>query len=602
MSVTLLPNTPLYQGSAVTASGIPGLLPVAIGGHPYLIELSEYRRGVVDQLREASDQSREPGEQSFNTQGLWRRSQSDFSLGAGQTFFDNENSTRRRFRSSKGVNPWVEDVLTLHNDTAVRVVSVATNQRVLAAGVRLHHVSALGVSFSTDGVAFTAMTGLAGTAVNDLVTDGVNLWVADGTNVKTGSTGSAAFAAGWAFNAKYLAYVNGRLLAVDNTTLVELQAGGVVSASLKTLLGGQLWRGITGSPTFIYAWTLTGNRSEVYKIGVNEATGALTAPIIANGGWPEGETILSMGFYGGAMIIGTSRGIRIGTIEANGGLTWGPVIEVGPVTAFEGQGEFVWFSWTNHDGSSTGLGRLDLSAFTAELVPAYASDLMTTGSGEVTSVETFLSKRYFTATGIGLVAETSTPVATGDIFSGWIRYGNFERKIVSSIDVRTTPLAGTVGIHVHAEDGTHVDVATFSDINTLGPLLPFSVMGANGESIEVHISLNRVSGVGPSLRRWTMRAIATPPVVEEILVPIVMADTVVNDVGEGQKIHYNPLDEYTYLLGLVNSKAAVRYQEGSQSFNVYVTKVEIIGRKWSRKYKFFEGIYAVRLLTIQSTG
>ena len=92
-----------------TSPLVPGRLPVAVEDHAYMIEPSGYRRETVQVLRQQADQSSEPGEQSLNPQGLWRRSQESWHHGAGQEFLDGRQgdgaTDSQRYRASKGIVP-----------------------------------------------------------------------------------------------------------------------------------------------------------------------------------------------------------------------------------------------------------------------------------------------------------------------------------------------------------------------------------------------------------------------------------------------------------------------------------------------------------------
>ena len=87
-------------------------LPVTIDGRSYLIETEGYSRTTVPTLREQRDTSGEAGEQRLNTQ-FWVRSQTDWSYGAGQEYFDNDDSDRRRFFASSGIDPWTKGQVSL---------------------------------------------------------------------------------------------------------------------------------------------------------------------------------------------------------------------------------------------------------------------------------------------------------------------------------------------------------------------------------------------------------------------------------------------------------------------------------------------------------
>ena len=71
-------------------------LPVELDGVAYLVDTRQYSRTTVPALREQRDTSKEPGENTLDTTGAWVRSQTDWSLGAGQEHFDLDDSDRRR--------------------------------------------------------------------------------------------------------------------------------------------------------------------------------------------------------------------------------------------------------------------------------------------------------------------------------------------------------------------------------------------------------------------------------------------------------------------------------------------------------------------------
>ena len=88
-------------------------LPVQLDGTAFLVDTREYSRTTVPALREQRDNSAEAGENALDTSGAWTRSQTDWSYGAGQTHFDLDDSDRRRFASSTGIDPWTKGEITL---------------------------------------------------------------------------------------------------------------------------------------------------------------------------------------------------------------------------------------------------------------------------------------------------------------------------------------------------------------------------------------------------------------------------------------------------------------------------------------------------------
>jgi hypothetical protein len=99
----------------------------------------------------------------------------------------------------------------------------------------------------------------------------------------------------------------------------------------------------------------------------------------------------------------------VATADSDGNLVSGPLINTGTsVTSFSGNDRFVWFNWTNFDATSTGLGRLDLGVFISSNQPAYASDLMVTAQGTVSSVNTINGRPVFVVIGSGIYVEHAT--------------------------------------------------------------------------------------------------------------------------------------------------------------------------------------------------
>ena len=88
-------------------------LPVELNGVSYAVDTSNYRRTTIPVARQQRDNSREPGENTLDTTGAWVRSQTDWSYGAGQLYVDNEDSDRRRFYSSDGIDIWTKGQITL---------------------------------------------------------------------------------------------------------------------------------------------------------------------------------------------------------------------------------------------------------------------------------------------------------------------------------------------------------------------------------------------------------------------------------------------------------------------------------------------------------
>ena len=108
---------------------VPDIFPVAIDGRPFLIDqkANTFTRGFEPRVRDSVDQSTTPGEAAINPQGLWRRGESSWHLGAGQKYADTANAEDYRFSTSQGINPWTKGELSLLKDVSKKLTSSNTN-------------------------------------------------------------------------------------------------------------------------------------------------------------------------------------------------------------------------------------------------------------------------------------------------------------------------------------------------------------------------------------------------------------------------------------------------------------------------------------------
>ena len=115
---------PVYPPPSPPVVPPAGVYDVSIAGHAYPIDtdLDFYRRQAfkhtsIPAQRDSLNFDNSSGENVVNTAGLWRRSGQNWNMGSGQKFFDTKGASSDRFYTSKGVNPWVREQLTLLNDT-----------------------------------------------------------------------------------------------------------------------------------------------------------------------------------------------------------------------------------------------------------------------------------------------------------------------------------------------------------------------------------------------------------------------------------------------------------------------------------------------------
>lgn len=608
-------GTPPYFSGTGSSPLVPDVYPVAIDGRPYMIDLKSgrFQRGYEPRVRDSQDISTAPGESAINPGGLWRRGQDSWHLGAGQEYADAASAQDFRFYKSKGLNVWEKGHVKLLNDTKLSLSSANTNLMmcvVRASGGTEYLYVADGsvLKYSTNPFASSptwtsVTTGSPGTAITGLETNGTNVYIAYTSNdiyyttpgasdvtffyPTSGTTGQTYDAFGYA-KARGFAAVNQDLYAI-----------GVGSGSHTVFYDNpdttMRWVGSAPGQNAIYSAAYTGEHSYIYKITI-KTDGTLDVPVVALE-LPVGEVVSSIYGYLGFILLGTNKGVRFCSTDSNNNLIAGSLIPTsGPVYDFTAEDRFVWFGWSNYDGTSSGLGRLDLSAFTAANTPAFATDLMYGNTNAVKSLTSLQGKRIFSISGVGVVVEDSANlVASGTLESGIYRWGIPDRKFVAKVDVRSEPLNGTIVAYLSKDNGSYEPLDTW---DTTGAT-EYTFDGSDDKAIEASLKfqLTRASAtLGPQMTRWMARAYAAPSRSQVFVVPLLLH----NKIKVRDKDHYVDVqDELIILDGLISNPGTVTLQIGSRFYTVVVedmewTPVDSYGKTWE-----WEGTATVTMRSIE---
>jgi hypothetical protein len=270
-------------------------------------------------------------------------------------------------------------------------------------------------------------------------------------------------------------------------------------------------------------------------------------------------------------LIGSDKGVRLAQPAANGDLQIGALLSTGPCRCFEGQDRFVWFGWDNYDSLSTGVGRLDLNQINTD-APAYTSDLMVTGQGQVSDVATFAGKRVLAVSGLGFYTESANLVPSGTLDSGLITYDLPEDKVAYYLDVKyEDPLSGTVVAYLSADSSGFLLVGSRTSALPEGP---FTLGETRGATFEVRTELDRdtTPTVGPVVTRLSLRSNPAVDTGLNITVPLLLAEQVTLRNEKPQTV--NVASEYAYLLALRAAGQAVTYQEGKTTYSVTVQDIQ----------------------------
>lgn len=617
-------------------------LPVTLNAREYLVDPEGYRRTTVPVLREQRDTSDEPGEQRLNTQ-MWVRSQTDWSLGAGQEFLDNADSDRRRFHSSSGVDPWTKGKAGLLAECESKNnAKVWTSGGVLKSfsdGTNTYTYVSVGTDLfysqnftAADGsVAWTTVSAHATPeTITDFTSDGSTVFVAYGQSQAMASTGIGSTTAPVALgtlNPDWVKVVGGKLLAGDGTVLNELNSSGAAVGLTSTLPhAGATWLTACAGPVGIYAAANTDTGS-VHFVPIASDDGLVdTAQLVAE--LPHGETINDMIAYGGFVILATSKGLRLAAVDSqSGGLTYGPVIDDGGAAlCLAADDRFVWWG-----GSAGQVWRADLSRFTETLVPAYASDLLSVGDGNslgnVSSVVRADSGTYFWDEGNGVQGPESTGVlvASATLDVGDVRWNSQIDKVLRTIETRSSPslvaasntlydssttyddadvlfngegvtVAGTIQVQITTDNGLSTELLSLTNLveKVLDPAL-------NSDRFNVVFTLSRdatTTTAGPFLESWTTQAFPSPTRIDEIIMPVVLKRRVATSRGMGAALTLRPQTEYDEFRSLMLASSVVTLKEGSRSESVVVDQLSMSAEKLSDDGDWWDGVLTVRLLTV----
>lgn len=616
--ISSLLNAPLYTGSSANVT-TPRPYPVAINGHGYIPDFSidsrreTFRHLSIEMLRSQADTSNVPGQQSLNPAGLWRRSQETWHGGAGQRYFDRvsdvDASSFTRFWTSKGVDVWTKWQLTLLNETVSCRSSGNVNLFLQSVGSRLYLTENQSLYFATSAAGLatpTTVTGVPAATITSICSDGFNVYVActaSGLYTTNRGSGAATQLVTSALSANSLCrYVKGRLIvSKDNSIYNVISPTAAVLPATPLLTHPNtdfVWVGAAPSKSHILCAGYSGDKSLIYKTSV-KADGTALDTLVVCGELPDGEVITSLDGYLGLLVVGTTKGVRIGEVDAEGDVVFGDLGDVipteSPVKCFEPQDRFVWYGLTNYDSVSTGLGRIDLRTRNGN-APAYASDLMTTGQGDVTSVVTFQDERVFAVAGLGVFHEVPTKVASGTIDSGLMSFGIGDPKVGVFMHYDTAALVGSIEGFVSRDNGAFVSIGDITIVGSVGTDLP--VVQALTNSFEVRTVLNRASGadtVGPTVVRGTLRVNPAASTGYNIIVPIRLAEELL--VG-GVDTPLVPSAERAFLDELRINRRVVIYQEGAQSFTVTVEGIDWLPESLGRENAEMNGVAVITMKTL----
>jgi hypothetical protein len=479
------------QSATAVVSGVG--YDYAVGGMTFLSGINAQNpmtREMAPIRKDQFDNAREPGEQSLV--GWWLRSQATFIGGEGLLYQDPDqvgaanlqNRHTIRYGHSVGLNPWTDGQITMLRQTT---------QRVADGNVNTHFVqgyndgtdrywSAVGANMKTDdGTTVTAVTWGGAATIRSLATDGTNYFVADNVGIWKGAAGGAGAQIYNTGTTKVvLGWVMGRLMAGIDNKVYELVDPGLPLPTgdlrFTHLNASWAWSAIAEGPNAIYMAGFAGSHSVIYKF-VLDSTG--NVPTLAKGGvvtcsLPNGEVVNSLQTYLGSFVgICTNRGFRVGAIDGNGDIAYGPLLIPGACQAVGAYDRFFFVAGSSNIDSQSGLWRVDLgqpiedNGGNSGARFAYATDLQAHVAGVVSDVTNFgnSDRMVFAVMQQGSYLEAAAVLEpTGYFETARIRFNTQEPKIFKFLSVKT-PLSfsGNLGCSIEDTGGGTTSVITISE-------------------------------------------------------------------------------------------------------------------------------------------
>jgi hypothetical protein len=190
---------------------------------------------------------------------------------------------------------------------------------------------------------------------------------------------------------------------------------------------------------------------------------------------PTGETIRTIyGYVGSFVGIATNKGFRVGEIDGNGDIQYGPLLfqPTSGCAGIVGFDRFMYVGSTNaHDGAS-GLFRVDMGTQVQEQTTravryAYARDVYATAQTNAVAGVSILGasgRPVFTISATAVWIQSPTVLyPSGYLQTGRVRFNTEEPKLYKFFSIRSpSPLAGNLQIDVLNQAGAVAQTITYT--------------------------------------------------------------------------------------------------------------------------------------------
>lgn len=596
---------------------------VTLNGRELTIQLEGYEFGPQDTFRDGVIANDQPSDSMFNARGAWTRYRVSWHHGADQEIGDMlDEADAYRFDESYGFDPWSKLELKMlpgviqAGDVTIAgnpILQRSSNYLYLADGVVMSRLDA-------SSLVPTSMSDMPG-FIYSLCSDGKTLYAAGSTGVirwhDTDLT-KTVFTNPVTTPSDKIAFVGGRLLVGQLGVLAEIASSGTAATITTHFQTDWRWTVIFAIGSRIYAGGFAGPRSELYTF-TTDSGGALVKGTEAMT-FPFGEQLLCAASVAGAVLLGTSAGVRLAQLTADGTLTYGPLIDkIGACRSIATDGNFAWVTWndtTTHLDGSAGLARLDLSAFVNTLQPAYAADVHVHGLEEVYTVERFSAAgsspgetvRQVVFAGLdGFLYRAFDEdesyygpwnASSAKITSGLLLLGSVEPKAAVEVEVRFAPLPDTATVTVTVVDENDVVLGTGSASTDGQEILTVTLDGSLIRAVRVTIEATQSVSRQVHIYSWRLRSYPAPPQVLQWIVPVNTHQNVIDGDGQGRKRSQDSAELITFIAGLHATKEQVEYIGPEGTYQVRVENFKHVPTRWTNDGVALQGVCQVQLVAL----
>jgi hypothetical protein len=486
---------------------------VAVGGEPFFLaptDQTPYQRETAPYRKDQFDNGKEPGEQSLT--GWWIRSQSSFHVGSGIKFYDPSTgeTSPYRFADSQGLDVWTKGQVTLlkdmDNNHQITTAVTGSDHQHANQHVRPIQYNGTNAVLLHDGydvdkivpgaspVHFIDYNAGSAEAVYAICDDGVYAyWVTNAvvgganklhmykkllTDNTTTIPSAMLTATGVVITYATMEFVKDRIVLCVNNSVYEISPN---ATSLPTAVYtnpnvNYHYTSVAASGPAIYTAGHSGIYSTIQKYTLNNTGNMPTlsqASVAAE--LPSGEIVEKIYYYLGYMLIGTSKGVRVSTInDQDGSLAYGPLIfeSSQPVYDFACRDRFAWCA-SGIGSLDAGLIRIDLgqNILDEPLRFAYANDLQvsqttthfTTGVSFIGTTNRLAFCTAYNSTDGAIYTESATVLRpSGYLTTGAIRYGTLEPKNFKFIRGRGDFTYGAMDIQALDASNNAYNIITYN--------------------------------------------------------------------------------------------------------------------------------------------